>query len=340
MKLSKIFLTILVVAFALSNIVILYSLYNQSLSPSTSSAASDGKYLLNLISPTSLSSAAVNSTVTIGLYAQNTTDVTAGEVVLSYDPTVVQGVQMVEDSNILLALNKKIDNNTGKITIDIAYMGSGFLPADTTLVRFDFKVVDNTKNGTTVSLAPGSTLGVPNKLATNGMGSLPINFGTVQAQPICGNGIKESAEQCDDGNLRNGDGCSSSCRDENTTTPPPPTNPGTTPPVNPPTVNPTNPNNTSGDTPTNIPEDTASDESIPEEPRVPDTNVQISDDTVTTTSTSSNPKTSNNNVAPADNRNLLTVLLIITISGTLASLFFLVRELFVKKEEPNANPFM
>lgn len=29
--------------------------------------------------------------------------------------------------------------------------------------------------------------------------------------PLCGNGIVESGEQCDDGNLNNGDGCSSTC---------------------------------------------------------------------------------------------------------------------------------
>ena len=35
---------------------------------------------------------------------------------------------------------------------------------------------------------------------------------------VCGNRILESAEQCDDGNTRSGDGCSSTCRNE----PPPP----------------------------------------------------------------------------------------------------------------------
>ncbi len=36
--------------------------------------------------------------------------------------------------------------------------------------------------------------------------------------PICGNGIKESAEECDDGNLINGDGCSSTCKIESNET--------------------------------------------------------------------------------------------------------------------------
>ena len=40
-----------------------------------------------------------------------------------------------------------------------------------------------------------------------------------QQQAICGNGIKESPEECDDGNVVNGDGCSSTCMTE---VPPPP----------------------------------------------------------------------------------------------------------------------
>ena len=33
--------------------------------------------------------------------------------------------------------------------------------------------------------------------------------------PACGNGILEFPEECDDGNLRNGDGCSEECKTEN-----------------------------------------------------------------------------------------------------------------------------
>ena len=38
--------------------------------------------------------------------------------------------------------------------------------------------------------------------------------GDCEQQPICGNGIKEDNEQCDDGNLISGDGCSSTCKIE------------------------------------------------------------------------------------------------------------------------------
>src|SRR3989338_3348389 len=38
--------------------------------------------------------------------------------------------------------------------------------------------------------------------------------GDCEQQPICGNGIKEDNEQCDDGNLISCDGCSSTCKIE------------------------------------------------------------------------------------------------------------------------------
>lgn len=38
------------------------------------------------------------------------------------------------------------------------------------------------------------------------------------AQPVCGNGVVETGEQCDDGNTTNGDGCSSTCKTEGKTT--------------------------------------------------------------------------------------------------------------------------
>lgn len=45
---------------------------------------------------------------------------------------------------------------------------------------------------------------------------------TKQARPVCGDGTKHPSEQCDDGNLENGDGCSSSCDIEGGPVDPPP----------------------------------------------------------------------------------------------------------------------
>ena len=42
----------------------------------------------------------------------------------------------------------------------------------------------------------------------------PVEAATVSAKGICGNGIIEDREECDDGNLLDGDGCNSACRIE------------------------------------------------------------------------------------------------------------------------------
>jgi cysteine-rich repeat protein len=39
-------------------------------------------------------------------------------------------------------------------------------------------------------------------------------FCEIEAPAVCGNGYREGAEECDDGNLQDGDGCSASCRAE------------------------------------------------------------------------------------------------------------------------------
>lgn len=49
--------------------------------------------------------------------------------------------------------------------------------------------------------------------------SQPSNPTPIQTTPVCGNGTVESGEECDDGNTKNGDGCSSSCKTETTSCP-------------------------------------------------------------------------------------------------------------------------
>src|SRR4051812_2280348 len=44
--------------------------------------------------------------------------------------------------------------------------------------------------------------------------SLLLCTSIVSAQGVCGNGVREGSEQCDDGNLRNLDGCSALCKFE------------------------------------------------------------------------------------------------------------------------------
>jgi len=41
-----------------------------------------------------------------------------------------------------------------------------------------------------------------------------VNVSVQEAKPFCGNGLVESGEYCDDGNMVTGDGCSAFCRDE------------------------------------------------------------------------------------------------------------------------------
>ncbi len=55
----------------------------------------------------------------------------------------------------------------------------------------------------------------------------------------CGDGFKDLDEQCDDGNIMDGDGCSSDCQLQDLPPPPPPTVAPASPPP-PPTNNPDN----------------------------------------------------------------------------------------------------
>ena len=57
-------------------------------------------------------------------------------------------------------------------------------------------------------LSPSATSSLTGKLDTFN------NTGECERQPICGNGVKEDGETCDDHNLVGGDGCSSTCQKE------------------------------------------------------------------------------------------------------------------------------
>ncbi|MCA9529032.1 MAG: DUF4215 domain-containing protein [Myxococcales bacterium] len=59
-----------------------------------------------------------------------------------------------------------------------------------------------------------STTGVPAGTACNGGAGMCDGSGTCVANPVCGDGVHDTGEQCDDGNTTSGDGCSGTCQVE------------------------------------------------------------------------------------------------------------------------------
>ncbi len=94
--------------------------------------------------------------------------------------------------------------------------------------NFDFNLFDRESTWDIGSLEYGSLPGGGQAVCGNGVleppeqcddGNTSSGDGcsstcTIEAPPVCGNGIVEGNEQCDDGNLSNGDGCSSLCQIE------------------------------------------------------------------------------------------------------------------------------
>jgi cysteine-rich repeat protein len=85
-------------------------------------------------------------------------------------------------------------------TVNYGYMGTltdtdTCISADTLLEQYCFNSGRRTY-----------TIQCPNGCANSACRQTPVST------PKCGNGIKEDGEQCDDGNLVNGDGCSSTCQ--------------------------------------------------------------------------------------------------------------------------------
>lgn len=56
-----------------------------------------------------------------------------------------------------------------------------------------------------------AVLSLTTSLVFFGLGNSKIVYAHSGGSAVCGNGVKEGGEQCDDGNTANGDGCSSSC---------------------------------------------------------------------------------------------------------------------------------
>lgn len=177
----KILLGIFLVVFLLTNLIIVASIFQNSLAPTDSSAGANGaKLLIGLASPSTFENAQDNSTFKVAITGQNINS-NAAQIVLSYNPSVVQAVEgsIVENSDYLLALNKTIDNSSGRATIDIVKQGDGFIPQNVKLVTFDFTVISNSDSSSTISISKESIVGTTNTnllSQKDGYGSLQVNF--------------------------------------------------------------------------------------------------------------------------------------------------------------------
>ena len=124
----------------------------------------------------------------------------------------------------------RIVNNTGaaqQITVTAAWAGDGFLhvfsdpfnaaaaPAGCLVGGDDFNGLTGSRV-TNVNIAPGQVLVVvASSFAANAnIGAYTLDILTQLPAPVCGNGQVEAGEQCDDGNVVAGDGCSPTCQTE------------------------------------------------------------------------------------------------------------------------------
>lgn len=175
LKLRRPFLFGLIVLVVSVNLVIIYLIAtkNIALAPSDSAAVVDSRLNLSLV--TDSTSTQIGERLNIALVAENPANANVAEVVLTFDPAILSAEKIIEDRD-LLALNKKIDNTSGIVTVDLAYAGEGSFKNNSTLAIFSFSLKNKAIPSTTVALTDGTTLGIPNQLEAGELGILTINI--------------------------------------------------------------------------------------------------------------------------------------------------------------------
>jgi archaellum component FlaF (FlaF/FlaG flagellin family) len=149
-------LVLLLAIAVLINGAIIYLIYEQGrLSVEDSSAAVEPKLVLNLNTPASTEGMAAGSNFKLDVKVQSPNGTSVSELVLKFDPAILEAKLITESSN-LLALNKKIDNVAGKATIDVSTSGSGAFAETLTLATFEF----------TLKTAGGNTAGAVDPAST------------------------------------------------------------------------------------------------------------------------------------------------------------------------------
>jgi cysteine-rich repeat protein len=88
---------------------------------------------------------------------------------------------------------------------DSTFIGSIYAGADITVTR-------GALDGQAVAGGRGTTTAPTGAVTLTGPGT--VNACGTSSGPVCGNGVTEPPEECDDGNITSGDGCSAQCKKE------------------------------------------------------------------------------------------------------------------------------
>lgn len=152
---------------------------------------------LKRTSPPETQALKIGDTVVISVHSVtptpgSLTNPNVAELKLNFDKNVLLGMDVIVPDD-LLSMLESIDNDLGKMSIDVGKIGPGGFAGDRVLAQFSFQVKALT-GMTLLSLDAQTGFGYPNIYdPLTSVPNLSLNFNP----PRCGDGIKNGVEVCD-----------------------------------------------------------------------------------------------------------------------------------------------
>jgi hypothetical protein len=176
MQPRKVFLIGFFTFAVLINTVVISFVYNQgNLAPSNSSASKITDEVLSMYSGSTTLGIQKGDRVFVSIVTAGSYEADVSELFIGFDPKIFQGSSIYESSNVL-ALDKNIDNVSGKISVTLNNAGPGKFLTDSTLITLEFILLDDNVTSTKVRLLSESTFGAPNVLSVKTLPELSIYF--------------------------------------------------------------------------------------------------------------------------------------------------------------------